>query len=63
MKGATKFHEISVGSDGIIRVKELPTDRAYKTTNVQVKRKRRAGVGIEAAVANIDVNETAEGIN
>ena len=58
MKGATKFYEISVASDGILRVNELPTDRPYKTTNVQVKRKRRAGVGIEVAVADIDVNET-----
>ena len=58
LKGATKFHEISVASDGILRVKELPTDRAYKTTNVQVKRKRRARVGIEATVADIDINET-----
>ena len=58
LKGATKFHEISVAGDGIIRVKELPTDRAYKTTNIQVKKKRRAGRGIEATVANIDVDET-----
>ena len=35
LKGATKFHEISVASDGILRVKELPTDRAYKTTRLR----------------------------
>ena len=42
-KGATKYHEIYVNPQGIIRVKELPTDDVYRLINITIKRGRNAG--------------------
>ena len=42
-RGATKFHEIYVNTQGIIRAKELPTDDSYKLVNITFKRVRVGG--------------------
>ena len=59
-KGATKFHEIFVNPQGVMRVKELPTDNSYKLSNITVKR-IRGGVGggrqVEIAVLREEVLE------
>ena len=59
LKGAMKLHEIFVNENGVIRVKELPTDDQYTLTNITVRNRRTVagGRGIELAVARITEDE------
>ena len=54
-----KLHEIFVNENGVIRVKELPTDDQYTLTNITVRNRRTGarGRGIELAVARITEDE------
>ena len=59
LKGAMKLHEIFVNENGVIRVKELPTDDQYTLTNITVRNRRTGagGRGMELAVARITEDE------
>ena len=55
LRGATKYHQLSVNIAGKMSAKELPTDDQSIAVNITVKKKRQqAGRGIEAPIANID---------
>ena len=56
-RGAMKIHEIFVNENGVIRVKQLPTDEHYNLINITVRNRRaRGGVGrggVEEAIARV----------
>ena len=55
LRGATKYHLLSVNAAGGMSAKELPTDDQSIAVNITVKRKRhQTGTGIEAPIAAVD---------
>ena len=55
LRGATKYHLLSVNAAGVMIAKELSSDDQSIAVNITVKRKRQqAGTGIEAPIAVID---------